>query len=389
MQKKNIVFVLNEFNGHGGAQRVASILVDDFVADGHNVKILSINEQLNQPSYFNDQVEVTVLHEDNYRAPMEKALFPNLKSLKFNVVSKELKRRAQLKKSRAKVEKFFDQFGEEMVYVIVIQVWGMQWLENLLYKKNIKIIGQSHESFEAAFNSHRFKRIQKYYIQTAKFLLLTEKDADRFKHLGFNNVGVMHNPTTYRKQQDARQLWENKTFVSIGRLIEDKGNDLLIEAFNKVKDQLPGWKLDIYGDGEDYKHLKLLIDIYDLHDRVFLKGRTENALEVYEQASILLLGSKAEGLPMTLIEAQSCSLPCISTDCAPGIKEIISEYETGLLATVGDADQFSRHMVRLAKDFTKFEAYSTNAYMESQKFERNYIKQQWYSLFDEVGAHHE
>ena len=103
LQKKNIVFVLNEYNGHGGAQRVASILANDFVADGHNVKILSINEQQNQPSYFNDQVEVNVLHEDGYRAPMEKALFPHLKSFKFKVVSKELKRRRQLIKSRLKV----------------------------------------------------------------------------------------------------------------------------------------------------------------------------------------------------------------------------------------------------------------------------------------------
>lgn len=389
LQKKNIVFVLNEYNGHGGAQRVASILANDFVADGHNVKILSINEQQNQPSYFNDEIEVNVIHDDGYRAPMEKALFPHLKSFKFKVVSKELKRRRQLIKSRLKVEKFFDQFGDEMVYVIVIQVWGMQWLENLMYRDNIKIIGQSHESFAAAYNSHRFKRILKYYKQTAKFLLLTEKDAAKFENLGFTNVGVLHNPTTYRKQQNAKKLWENKTFISVGRLIEDKGNDLLIEAFNKVKNQLPGWKLEIYGDGPDYKSLKLLIDIYNLQDRVFLKGRTENALEVYEQASILLLGSKAEGLPMTLIEAQSCSLPCISTDCAPGIKEIINEYETGLLATVGDADQFSRHMVRLAKDFNRYEAYSKNAYIESQKFERNYIKQQWYELFDEVGVEHE
>jgi len=50
LTKKNIVFVLNDYNGHGGAQRVAAILAENFMNDGKNVSILSINKQKDQKS---------------------------------------------------------------------------------------------------------------------------------------------------------------------------------------------------------------------------------------------------------------------------------------------------------------------------------------------------
>lgn len=386
MQSKNIVFVINEYNNHGGAQRVASILTDQFKADGHNVAILSINEQKNVPSYFDSETPVKVLHRDNYRPPSDIELSSNLKQMKFMKVSKELKRRRRLVQQRKEVKEFFEAYGDEEVFVIVIQVYGMQWLLPILYKPNIKIIGQSHESVKAAQSSKRYKRILSQYRQVSKFLLLTHNDAEHFEQQGFMNTGVMYNPSPFRQLTDPADLYRKKKIVSSGRLIPDKGFDVLIEAFAKAAADLPDWTLHIYGDGPAEKSLQNLIRIFELEDRVFLEGQTEDMEAALMDSSFFVLSSKAEGLPMSLIEAQSCGLPCISTDCAPGIREIVEEYENGLIAPVGDVHLLARHMKKLAKDQDLFVAYSKNAYESSMKFDKKVITQEWYELFEELGG---
>ncbi len=386
MQSKNIVFVINEYNNHGGAQRVASILTEEFKKDGHHVAILSINEQKNVPSYFDSDTPVQVLHKDNYRPPLAIELSSNLKKMNFIKVTKELNRRSRLVKQRKEVKAFFDAYGDEDVFVIVIQVYGMQWLLPILYSPNIKLIGQSHESVEAAKGSRRYKRILSYYRQVSKFLLLTHSDAAHFELQGFPNTGIMYNPSPFRQQMNPADLYSKKKIISSGRLVPDKGFDVLIEAFAQVATDLPDWTLHIYGDGPAKKNLENLIRIFDLEDRVFLEGQTEDMQAALMQASFFVLSSKAEGLPMSLIEAQSLGLPCISTDCAPGIREIVEEYENGLIAPVGDVPVLARHMRKLAKDRELFSAYSENAFLSSIKFEKKVITQEWYTLFNELGG---
>ncbi|MDN7244561.1 glycosyltransferase [Planococcus shenhongbingii] len=386
MDRKNIVFLINEYNNHGGAQRVASILTEEFLADSYNVAILSINEQKNVPSYFSEEVPVKVLHPDGYRAPLPIELSSNLKAFKMRKVLKELKRRYLLKKKRDEVMRFFESYGSEEVFVVVIQVYGMQWIQPLLYKRNVKIIGQSHESVAASKGSHRYKRILSHYRQVSKFLLLTEKDADYFQKIGFTNTGVMYNPAPFRQFNAPEVLYSNKKIISSGRLIEDKGFDVLIEAFSVAAKDMPGWTLHIYGDGPEEKSLKSLIRIFGMEERIFLEGQTEDIQSALAASSFFVLTSKAEGLPMSLIEAQSCGLPCISTDCAPGIREIVTEYEDGYITPVGDIPLLARQIKRLANSPEIFLEFSGNSFMNSLKFEKKLIKNQWYKLFEELGG---
>lgn len=386
MHHKNIVFVINEYNGHGGAQRVAAIMADEFYKDGHNVSVLSINKQKESFSYFSDHIKVKILHS-RYRAPLPIEISSNLKSLKFKKVFLELKRRYLLERKRKEIYRYFDSsFGKEEVFVIVIQVYGMQWIEDLMFNKNINIIGQSHESVDASKNSHRYNRILRYYRQIPKFLLLTKKDSNYFEGKGFGNTGVMHNPTPFREFNAPEKLYANKVVISSGRLIKEKGFDVLIESFARIANEIPEWKLHIYGEGPVKKSLQNLINSLQMTERIILKGQTDNIQAALKLSSFFVLPSQAEGLPMTLIEAQSCGLPCISTDCAPGIREIINEYSDGLIAPVDDVIILSRHIRRLALDSDLFAKYSQNAFLHSKNFDRNTIKNKWYSLFGELGG---
>src|SRR5690606_30927743 len=119
---------------------------------------------------------------------------------------------------------------------------------------------------------------------------------------------------------------ESKSIIAIGRYTFQKGFDKLIEIWNQfVKEyRIPsGWKLQIIGQGEDQELLERLIKKYELKN-VELVGPTSNIGLYYSEASFLVMTSRFEGLPMTLIEAQSYGLPIISFDCLTGPSEVLN-----------------------------------------------------------------
>ena len=131
--------------------------------------------------------------------------------------------------------------------IIVTQVWAMEWVA-LADTAGHRVIGMSHESFEASRSSSRFERVQKYFTYVARLLVLTQEDADLWVGEGLNNVGFMPNPLPVTP--DAPSPRTEKVVASIGRLSHEKGIDLLLDAWAQAAPQQPGWILRIYGAGD-------------------------------------------------------------------------------------------------------------------------------------------
>lgn len=121
-------------------------------------------------------------------------------------------------------------------------------------------------------------------------------------------------------------------------------------------------------------------------EQILLKGQTNDIESALKKASFFVLSSRAEGLPMSLIEAQSCGLPIISTDCAPGIREIVEEYKNGFVTPIDDVPILARHIRRLVQNPELFISLSDHSYHNSMKFQKDVIKNQWYELFEELGG---
>lgn len=380
--KKNIVFIMNEYNGHGDTQKVTSILANSFVKDGNHVSVLSINTCDDNFSYFDNDVSITVLHKNNYHFGEKKQIIHSLKSKNYKHAFKELMRRKNFKMHSKRVDEFFAKFKDEKVFVIVMQVQGMQWLTNLYYKKNVKIIGLSHESYVEAKNTDSFNEILTYYRMVNKFLVLSKKDVELFEKEGFRNVDFILHPTSFTSDNDAETLYNNKKIVSVGQLIPEKGFQYLIKAFYKIHETYPEWKLSIYGNGSYYNELDDLIKSLHLTDKVILEGESNDIKTDLAHSSFFVLPSYKEGLPMDLIEAQSCGLPCVSTECAPVIREIINEYEDGLICNQGDIERLSMHLDTLLSQKNIFINYSQHASKNRKRFSVNEIKNKWYSLFE-------
>lgn len=125
-------------------------------------------------------------------------------------------------------------------------------------------------------------------------------------------------------------------FVCVGRLCEQKGQLLLVEAFRGILDRHPTAELVLAGDGEMRPQIEARIRELGLDRHVRLTGDISSA-EVrreIEAARALVLPSFQEGLPIVLMEALSLRRPVISTYVA-GIPELVQHGETGWLVPAG------------------------------------------------------
>ena len=79
-------------------------------------------------------------------------------------------------------------------------------------------------------------------------------------------------------------------------------------------------------------------------------GRTSDVPGALRGASVFVLSSRGEGFPLAPMEAMATAVPCAAFDCAPGVHEIITDGEDGLLATLGNTGELARRLDTLMSD---------------------------------------
>lgn len=133
--------------------------------------------------------------------------------------------------------------------------------------------------------------------------------------------------------------------VSVGRLSEQKGQLLLIDAAARLVGEGLRFELLLIGDGELRRPIERMIERHGLWDVVKLKGWQTNA-EVRDailESRALVLPSFAEGLPVVLMEALALRRPVISTYVA-GIPELVIDGENGVLIPAGSTEALAEAM---------------------------------------------
>ena len=132
---------------------------------------------------------------------------------------------------------------------------------------------------------------------------------------------------------------DSRTLVCVGRLCEQKGQLILIEAARRLAEANVDFTLTLVGDGELRQDIAALIDKHGLADRIRITGWA-TAAEVRShllRGRALVLPSFAEGLPVVIMEAMALRRPVISTYVA-GIPELVRDQEHGWLVPAGDAE---------------------------------------------------
>jgi glycosyltransferase involved in cell wall biosynthesis len=144
------------------------------------------------------------------------------------------------------------------------------------------------------------------------------------------------------------------TFGFLARLVEKKGLEYLIKACKKLKDQHHNFKVEIVGDGPLSEPLKALTHELGLQNQITFLGQMPNkqvsdwlkTLNAFVLPAVKDSNGDMDGIPVSLMEAMASGIPVISTDLS-GIKELVIDKQTGLLALPANEQDLADKMVEL------------------------------------------
>lgn len=150
-------------------------------------------------------------------------------------------------------------------------------------------------------------------------------------------IVVINNPCCIQKNalSDRMHNVTNRTILAVGRLVKEKGFDVLISAFWNVSNRVEGVRLLIVGEGPCRAELEAQIDRLGLGATVAMPGFSRNVADEYQQARLFVCSSRTEGFGNVIVEALSFGLPIVSTACG-GPDEILADGRYGVLVPVDD-----------------------------------------------------
>ncbi|MGP3966012.1 glycosyltransferase, partial [Nonomuraea sp. 3N208] len=195
---------------------------------------------------------------------------------------------------------------------------------------------------------------------------------------------IVQIPNAVHRVDQERSRQANPVVVAAGRLVPQKGFDLLIPAFAQVVAEHPEWRLRIFGTGPRKRELSGLVEQHGLHEHVALPGRTDRLERELTEASVYALSSRFEGLPMVMIEAMTHGLPVVAFDCPTGPRDVLSDGVDGVLVPPRDVDALADALKRVVADRKLRVRMGKEASKTSRAYAPDLVMPLWEDLFSEL-----
>lgn len=169
-------------------------------------------------------------------------------------------------------------------------------------------------------------------------------------HIHWPKIRVVHCglDQTFLRLPAAESFPESQRLVCVGRLCEQKGQLLLLDAVRQLRDRGENFQLVLAGDGEMRGEIESYVLGHGLQSHVSITGwiSSEQVKQELLAARALVLPSFAEGLPVVIMEAMALGRPVLTTSIA-GIPELVRQGEDGWLVPAGDVDALVEALQRL------------------------------------------
>lgn len=240
----------------------------------------------------------------------------------------------------------------------------------------------SERNSPANFAGRRItKWLSHYLFRFANgYVFQTNEAKDYYKNIIGDKGAVIFNPLFTDGLPEPYYGIREKRIVTAGRLVDQKNQELLINAYSLLPDSYRDYIVEIYGDGPNKDKLINLIKSKGLEKNIYLKGNVSDIFERICKASCFVMTSNFEGMPNALIEAMAIGLPCISTDCpCGGPRELIQDGVNGMLFNVGNTRELADSLEKVLSDNVLSKALSTNALFIKEKLRADSIVKQWYN----------
>jgi GalNAc-alpha-(1->4)-GalNAc-alpha-(1->3)-diNAcBac-PP-undecaprenol alpha-1,4-N-acetyl-D-galactosaminyltransferase len=354
----------------GGAERVASVLASGWAEGGDEVSVLTFHDQGGDTYAVHERVQIRCLYL--YR-PSGNPVQGLLRSLRRIVVL-----RRAIRKSAPHV---VISFGSQSNVLTLLATRGLG--VPVVVRETVDPIHQN-----VGFIWSRLRRI--CYPLADALVCATVATVARFQAIANVRGAAIANPVlvpaalAFREQRStcSRQC----TLVAMGRLVSEKGFDLLLPAFARIADRHQEWSLTIIGSGPLQSQLERQSQGLGLNQRVHFTGQLTDPFSILRAADLFVFSSRWETFGMALAEAMACGLPAVSFDCPDGPREIIRDGIDGVLVPPGDVDALAAVLDRLMSDSHERARLAARAPEVMERFSIKSILSLWQQLFSQLAA---
>ena len=361
-----LLYVVPNLNNGGGVARVLStktyFLIEKF---GYEVHILTQNDGNSSMFYsFNEKI---ILHDMILEGANIKFLNNYRKSLNKQVASINPDIIIVCDNG---LKAFTIPFILNSKTPIIFECHGSRFIEEFDYKSMffLKFLLKLKYSFKF-FGASKFNKI----------VTLSEENQREWSK---KNSIVIPNPIWLETNETSKL--NSKKAILVSRHSYEKGIDRLLLIWKKVISIHPDWVLDIYGKSEEKNNHSALANTLNLKNNVSFFEPVNNINEKYLEASMCLMASRYEGIPMVLIEAMASGLPCVSYDCPCGPKAVVNNNYNGFLVENSNENEFVKAVCSLIEDENLRIQMGKNAKESTKKYETDAIMILWDKLFIEL-----
>ncbi|KMK77408.1 glycosyltransferase family 4 protein [Alkalihalobacillus pseudalcaliphilus] len=385
-----IHFLVYNIFGMGGTGRTVLNVANYLAEKNYDVEIISVFKRQAQGFFEIDpRIKVTVLHDTVTRNSKGKDVktkvanqFLKLPSLAIHYQDEAYRTFRLL--TDIKIISYIKKINSG---ILITTRPSFNLLAVKYANKGVTLVGQEHLNIDI-YPKRLKKSMLKNYAKLDYLLTLTDDDTVEYtRSFEGKSVEVRKITNSIPKLESMVSNLEEKTIMAAGRLVEQKGFDLLIESFNYIKDEFPDWRVKIFGFGRDKKMLEALIQQYHLYNNVILMGPTKNIEKELAKSSIYALSSRFEGFGMVIVEAMQCGVPVVSYDCPKGPSEIINNNVDGILVDNGNVKEFAEKLALLMRDKNLREQIAKEGLISVKRFEIDQIGLEWEKLFEDIQAH--
>ena len=306
--------------GGGGAERVVSILANQFANIGNSIIIYT---PTSNESFYPLNPSIRILGEQ------------------INISKKPIKRKIQMLIGGIKMWFSYQKLVEKEKPDAVI---------SFLTETNCLALIHNHKKYKLIVSERADPTKRKWIIQIITKFLYAKADvlvcqSEKVKrYYNLKNSIVIPNPIDESNLPKKYDYGKRMCICSVGRLSKEKNQSCLIRAFSMIKEKFNDYYLEIYGEGPLRKELQDLIDSLHLNNRIKLMGAHKDVLEKIKDTSLFVMSSDYEGFPNALVEAMAIGLPVICTDFDSGTAKELVKKENGLLVPVGDTHALAKAM---------------------------------------------
>ena len=364
-----IMLFIHSLRG-GGAERVAVDLAARWIANGHDVLLVTQTDASEDAYELNKQVQRISLKTAGF-----KGVLANLRRL--YILRREIRRHRP---------------------DIVIGFMTTSSILAVLAASGISrchVIATEHTHPPSQTLSGLWQKLRRYtYPKASKVITLTHgTEAWLEKHVPGSNIAVIPNAVHWplENKEPVIQYVKapgRKLLLGVGRLHHDKGFDLLIKAFASIAHLHPEWDLIILGEGDKREALQKQLEEAGMSSRISMPGRAGNMLAWSKMADIYVLSSRTEGLSNSLLEAMACGVPSVAFDCDTGPREIIRPDLDGVLVQPAeDEEALAAHLSALMFNQAKQVELGKRAIDVRDRFSMRRISGLWQQVFNEVLDH--